>query len=285
MKPLLLMSTLLLCGCAHEVPRGRAFWVSLKDAKFTLPVGTTRAEVLHDAVALTDEPESLLRDEVGYGLVVQWIYRDHALTADELKTFTGALITRMQQRDASVLGRSFSALSLSIVAAAETKQPMLDDGTWSQLVEAACTEIETEDDLRGHDATLGWIHATAHTADLLKFLARDSRLSTAQQHRIVTALTVRLARAEPLSWGEDERLAAVFRSLVMRADFDTAPFDAWLATLTPQWKALWESPSLNRANYLQLNATKQVLRALLLTLPEDSAPGKRIAETLATLAD
>ncbi len=285
MKPLLLSSTLLLCACAHEVPRGRAFWVTLKDAKFALPAGTTRAEVLHDAVALTDEPEPLLRDEVGYGLVVQWIYRDHALTPAELKTFTDALITRMQQRDAGVLGRSFSALSLSIVAAAETKQPLLDDATWSRLVEAACVELECEDDVRGHDATVGWIHAIAHTADLLKFLARDARLTTTQQHRIMAALINRLARPEPLSWGEDERLAAAFRSLLLRTDFDVAPLEAWLATLGPKWKALWESPSLKRENYLELNLTKQVLRALLLTLPDDSAPGKRIAETLATLAE
>lgn len=269
-----------------EPPRGRAFWLSLKDSKFALPAGLSRADVLKDALVLTESEDPVLRDDVGYGLAAQWVYREQALSADELKVFTRALMKRMT--GPTVLGRSFSALSLSLVAAAETKSRKLDDSTWNELLEAACVELETEKDLRGHDAKLGWIHATAHTADLLKFLARDERLTTAQQTRLWKAFTTRLDAPAPLAWGEDERLAAVARSLVLRADA-SLDLEPWLASCSARWKTLWSAPALNRDEFQRLNATKQTLRALLVSLDAIEKPTERVAtlrvRLLATLSE
>ena len=41
--------------------------------------------------------------------------------------------------------------------------------------------------MRGLEPGIGWIHATAHTADLLKFLARDGRFTVADQRRLLEA--------------------------------------------------------------------------------------------------
>lgn len=276
------------CALAKPVepPRGRAFWVALKDSKFALPAGLARADVLKDALSLTDSEDPVLRDDVGYGLVVQWVYREQALSAAELETFTRALMKKLT--GPTVLGRSFSALSLSLVAAAETRSRKLDDTTWNELLEAACVELETEKDLRGHDAKLGWIHATAHTADLLKFLARDERLTAAQQARIWKAWTARLDVPGALDWGEDERLAATARSLALRAD-SSIDFDAWLSSLTARWKALWATSALKRDEFAKLNATKQTLRALLVSLDAIEKPTERVtalrSKLLATLGD
>lgn len=285
---------LVLSGCAHvqaegvaseALPRGAAFWRGLKDSKFAVPAGVTRAEVLRDAVALTDAADPSLRDDVGYGLVVQWVYRDaNALTPAELETFTSALMQRMQRRPSSVLGRSFSALSLSLVAAAEVKSARLSDATFAALVEAACVELESEDDLRGHDATRGWLHATAHTADLLKFLARDSRLTADQQARMFKALRARLERPESLSWGEDERLAMAVRSLALRSD-GVADFEGWVAGLEPRWKALWNAPALDRAEFQRLNSIKQVLRSLVVVLGAEEKPAPAVEKLRGRLAE
>ncbi len=85
-------STLLLvlvasCSFAKpaEPPRGRAFLLALKDSKFALPAGLSRADVLKDALVLTESEDPVLRDDVGYGLAAQWVYREQALSADELK--------------------------------------------------------------------------------------------------------------------------------------------------------------------------------------------------------
>ena len=42
----------------------------------------------------------------------------------------------------------------------------------------ALAYLAAELDLRGIEPRVGWIHATAHTADLLKFLARNPRFTS-----------------------------------------------------------------------------------------------------------
>lgn len=267
----LLFLAVISTGCAHaprvvEPPRGRAFWLSLRDAKFVLPQGESREAVLRDAEQLVDSEDPVLRDDVGYGLAVAWIYKEHAVPAPALVDFTTRLQDRLKNLEGPVLSRSFSALSLSIIAAAELAQPVLSQPQFDALVEAATDELVLEPDLRGHDPRLGWIHATAHTADLLKFLARSERLTPAQQDRIINAVAHRLSHGPGFVWGEDERLAGVLRSIVMRKDARLQVMTAWLATLGPAWKALWGSPALNRETYAQLSNVKLTLRALYVAL-------------------
>lgn len=57
---------LAMSACAH---------VPLRDAKFELPPGESRAAVLRDAEALVDSEDPVLRDDVGSGLVVAWVCR------------------------------------------------------------------------------------------------------------------------------------------------------------------------------------------------------------------
>lgn len=286
MRPYLLavtVSLLSLAAPAAEPPRGRQFWLDLKESKFRLPKDVTRGEVLHDALALLDDEDPVLRDEVGYGLALQWLYRDQALTADEQKTFAAALLKRLEDKKRGVLGRSFAALSLSMVAAAELKTPKLDGELWARLVLAGCTELEQETDLRGHDPRVGWVHATAHTADLLKFVARDPRLTGVLQVRIVAALSKRLERGDVFAWGEEERLAAVVRSLAQRKDLEKRLFEPWVIGLGVRWNKLWDNPKLDAAEFAKLNASKQVLRAVLVTLPESDPTAKRLSEVLGSM--
>ena len=65
----------------------------------------------------------------------------------------------------TVLLRSFSALDLSILAALELQDPVLDAAGYRRLLDDALAYLAAERDLRGIDSRVGWIHATAHAAD------------------------------------------------------------------------------------------------------------------------
>jgi hypothetical protein len=289
-----LCALLVLTGCAHapravEPPRGRAFWLNLKDTKFALPAGESREAVLRDAEQLVESEDPVLRDDVGYGLVVAWVYKEKAIPAPALIEFTSHLQDRLKNLEGPVLSRSFSALSLSIVAAADLTTPVLSQTQFDALVDVATDELVLEPDLRGHDPQLGWIHATAHTADLLKFLARSDKLTAAQQDRIINAVVHRLEHGTGFLWGEDERLAAVLRSLVLRKDSRLNVMSAWLTTLPPAWKTLWKTPVLNRDVYAQLSNVKLTLRALYVALsasehtPNVDAARAEVLEALSAL--
>ena len=266
-----LVFALLSASCAHaprpvEPPRGKAFWLALRDTKFALPAGESRAAILRDAEALVESEDPVLRDDVGYGLTAAWVYRDQSVETPALIEFATHLQQRLKQLDGPVWGRSFAALNLSLVAAAELKRPVLSQEQFDSLVEIATDELVLEPDLRGHDPTLGWLHATAHTADLLKFLGRDDRLTGPQQDRIINAIVHRLSHGSAFAWGEEERLAGPLRSLVLRKDARLTVLSAWLQTLPPANQALWTSPVLDPDAYAQLGNAKGTLRALYVLL-------------------
>jgi len=93
-----------------------------------------------------------------------------------------------QSGDDSVLLRSFSALVLDALAARDIERAFLGEAERHALVLAALAYLEGERDLRGYDPERGWIHAAAHTADLLRRLSRNPALCAADQDAILAAI-------------------------------------------------------------------------------------------------
>jgi hypothetical protein len=168
--------------------------------------------------------------------------------------------------------RSFSLLALAVLAAEDLKRPFLDAQQFDALLDLAITELASERDLRGYVAGKGWGHATAHCADLMKFLARNHWLRPEQQARIVDAVAGRLRSAALVFvWGEDARLAAALSSVVQRPDADPAPFLGWFQRLRGEHAALWTGP-LEPARYVPVRAQLNALNALAADLDMESAP-------------
>ena len=249
----------------------RAAWITLKDTGFAVPAGASPSAILDASAGLLGNRDPVLRDDVAYGLAVAWIYRDRRVPDAAIRAFAARLRDNLRPGapgDAA-LERSFSALVLSVVAAADLKVPIFTSGDREALVHAAALFLADELDTRGYDPQIGWVHATAHTADLLKFLGRSPQLTAADQRTIVQAVAARIDRPGGVFiWGEDDRLAAALGALVVRADFDPAPLDAWLAGLGPAWKGLWSAPVLDMGGYARLTNARHVLRSLYVSVAQ-----------------
>jgi hypothetical protein len=214
----------------HDKP----YWQAIVRAKFELPVGETAPRLAGELVTHLGSPDPELRDDLAATILTSWIYDKKLLNPDELRPLVLTLRQNLRQNieapdtDATLL-RSFSALALSIVAARENVTPFMTDAEYAALLESALTYLHDERDTRGYDGERGWIHTAAHTADLLKFLARSSKLPQTGQARILEAVLSknRDARA-PFTQGEDERMARAVISIVRRDDFDRTAFTAWL---------------------------------------------------------
>ena len=130
------------------------------------------------------------------------------------------------------------------------------------------------------------MHATAHTADLLKFLARSPRLRPADQGRILEAVAAKLrAAGATFTHGENERLAAAALALVLRKDFDAAAFARFLAEVAAPGEHLWDQgPLVDPARYAATQNGKDLLRSLYVALVlNKAAPEPPRAEILKTL--
>jgi hypothetical protein len=140
-----------------------------------------------------------------------------------------------------VLKRSFSALLLVSIAERDLKTPFLTEDRYRALLSDALAYLKAERDLRGFDPTLGWIHATAHTADLLAALARNLMFNQDDQSRLLDALSTRLSSAhEIFTFGEQDRLALVAARIVGRKDFDAAGFSQWLKATDTSDQRVWK---------------------------------------------
>jgi hypothetical protein len=268
------------------VGRGQSFWLALtKDC--TVPSGESAAGLVREAIGLLGSPDPVWRDDVGYGVIVSCVYRKKLLDAGQrreiIDTLTGNLRRGIGQAGTdTVLLRSFSALDLSILAALELQDPVLDEDGYRRLLDDALAYLAAERDLRGIDPRVGWVHATAHTADLLKFLARDPRFTPADQARLLDAAWLRMtAPGTPVfTHAEDERLAAALLSVTRRPDFDPASLEPWLERFVALEKSVWQqSPPEATALDAAQNA-RNLLRSLhlLLSLPKpDPTPGQLAA--------
>lgn len=274
--------------------RGLSFWKAL-GAECAVPAGESAFGLVREAVSLLGSPESEWRDDVGYGVVATCVYRKKLLAPEQRRALVAELSANLRRAIGEtdtdgVLLRSFSALDLSILAALELQEPALDEPGYRGLLDAALGYLRDERDLRGLEPRVGWIHATAHTADLLKFLARDPRFAVADQARLLDAAWLRMtAPGTPVfTHAEDERLAGALVSIARRTDFDAASLDAWLERFGALEKQVWqktppEPPALDASQ----NA-RNLLRSfhLLLSLPQPPpTSGQAVAreKLLATL--
>jgi hypothetical protein len=266
-------------GTPAAEERGKPFWLALAK-ECAVPAGESAFGLVSEAVSFLGSPDSVWRDDVGYGVVAACVYQKKALTPQERRELVARLSANLrcgvgETSTDSVLVRSFSALDLSIFAALENEHPALDDAGYRRLLDDALAYLRDERDLRGLEPRVGWIHATAHTADLLKFLARDSRFQPADQARLMDAAWARMAApgTPVFTHAEDERLAAALLAVVRRSDFVAAGLDPWLARFVALEKQVWEKAPPDPPVLDASQNARNLLRSFFLLLsPPEPAP-------------
>ena len=239
-----LAATSLVPAFAASQNHDRDFWRAIAKAKFAVPQGESADSLAPELSALLASPDPELRDELAYSILAVWIHRDRFSTAtlllltDEWRSNLKSGLGESETN--SVLKRSFSALCLSEMARRESKSPFMGADRYHKLVDEAIDYLQAERDLRGYDATLHWIHATAHTADLLAALAQSSSLTKEEGSKMLQAIDTRLATAPQVyTQGEQDRLASAVVSVIGRNDFDASGFEPWLATLQDEDRDVW----------------------------------------------
>ena len=214
---------------------------------------------------LAAETDPTLRDECGYEILAAWIYRDNLPSGEQLEALRRKLLPAMishigESENDTIFRRSFSALYMSILAAQDLRKPFLSAAAFKEALDTALRCYADEKDLRGYLPKKGWVHATAHVADLLKFLARNPQLSVEDQKRIVAGVSQRCRTAPSVFvWGEDARMAAALLSIVDRKDFDASISDRWFKGLITEYKELWKAPNIDTATYVSVRTQTNVL--------------------------
>jgi hypothetical protein len=276
----------LVAGClafavvpGHAQTRSRDEWIALARGGFAVPAGQTAAGLLTEMNVLLASPDPVLRDEVAYSAAERWIVGDKVVAPDDLRRLLALWSANLDDGlgsagDDRVFKRSFSALCLSLIAARDVQAPFLSADEVGRFVDRMLDYVARERDLRGYDASRGWMHSVAHTGDALKFLARTRHFTPAHGTRLLAAVRAKIIATDTVFvWGENDRLAWALHAAVRRPDADSAAFAAWTAGWVEDHTAVWANgPAVDPAAFAHVENAKQVLRSLVAILSMEQTP-------------
>jgi|SRR5215475_13953430 len=237
---------ILASATSAQTVHSKEYWQKIAANKYAVPEGEKAFALAKELSANLKSSDPELRDDLAYSILATWILPPGVLNGDELlaleEEWRGNLKKGIGESGTdSVLGRSFSALCLSAIAERELKAPFLGEERYRKLLEAALNYLRDEKDLRGFDPVKGWIHATAHTADLLAALAGRPWFTQQDQGDLLKAIGQRLETAHTIfSFGEQDRLANVIAAMAGRQDFVVAGFELWLHRMDEADQAIWK---------------------------------------------
>lgn len=273
----------------------KAAWKQIAANDFNLPEGHTAAEFLPELVGFLSSPDQELRDDIAYMAFAMWIGRDKHFTPDDLRGLITTLTANLnidlgEVGTDSALTRSFSALALSVIAYHDNHVSFLTTDEIHALLNKVLVYLAAEDDLRGYVEGIGWVHAVAHTADVLKFLARNPKTDVDDHRRILDAIADKLTTPVTHIYvhDEDERLVRAVYDIMGRDTLSLEAYKTWLERFKT-WKASWpEGGQFVVTTHAPYMNCKHFIRSLYLTvkaladseLPPEKAALKKLATGL-----
>lgn len=198
-----------------------ADWRKVIDGGSLLPDGASRASVLAELCEDLRSPDPVLRDEQAYALLVSWI---PGLDSAERHALGEVMTARFD--DPEIQARTFAPLVLAAIVKQGDYEP-----SW---LAAFAKWYPAETDLRGYDPELGWLHAVAHGADLLRAFGRCPHVDPAPL--LDLAATRLLAQTDYVfAHQEDDRLAFAIGQTLTRGELTEADAVGWLYPIAAEF--------------------------------------------------
>jgi Protein of unknown function (DUF2785) len=233
-----------------------------------VPEGESAFALARELSGLLGSPDPELRDNLAYVILATWVEQGKFSQPELLgllDEWRANLRSGLGESGTdSVLKRSFSALCLASLAEYDLKTPFLGALRYRTLLVDAQAYIREERDIRGYDENKGWIHATAHAADLLKYLVGNSLFTKNDQQSVLVTIAEKFSSvSEVYTQREQDRLAQIVVAIVKRADFDGASFNAWLERLREEDRAVWSKMPAKLAAVAKFQNHTYMFEALL----------------------
>jgi hypothetical protein len=234
-------------------------WARVRAEGFEVPADRPLTELVAELSGLLRSPDPAVRDGQAYSILTTWIAQGklgpellHAL-GDEMAGRFG---------DAEIQARTFAPLILDSIVSVGVFEP-----SWVPPFERWYV---AEEDLRGYDAKLGWLHAVAHGADLLGTLGRFPAVEPVEMLRLGIG-RILTPTDYVLRDLEDDRLGFALASTLTRADLTEVDVTGWL---DPAGRALGNPPPDGVRP--EITNTMRTLRAVYVLVDQ----GVRIGDTV-----
>ncbi|MEU6927753.1 DUF2785 domain-containing protein [Streptomyces sp. NPDC046374] len=200
-------------------------WSGVVDAEYAVPADRDLGELVGELSRALADPDPEVRDGAPYGVLYTWLQsgvideRRRLELGDEMAARFG---------DAEIQARTFAPLVLDMIVEA--------GGFSSAWVDAFARWYPAEEDLRGYDEKLGWLHAVAHGADLLDRFGRHAEVDPARMLELAAA-RLTAPTGHVLDQLEDDRLARAVARVLTRTDLSERDATGWLDAIEAEFGA------------------------------------------------
>jgi hypothetical protein len=191
-------------------------WAQVRADGFVVPTDRPLAELVAELSLMLRSPDPVVRDAHAYSTLATWIHKG-LLGEEQLRALGDEMAGRFG--DEEIQARTFAPLILDSIVSAGVFDP-----AWVPPFERWYV---AEEDLRGHDPKLGWLHAIAHGSDLLGALAQFPAVEPVEMLRL--GIGRLLTPTEHVMRDlEDDRLGFALSAALTRPDLSAADAVSWL---------------------------------------------------------
>lgn len=209
--------------------------LSLKKQKFLIKNNQEKFTVAKQLLHCLASPDPVLRDEIAFTGLSQWL-RANDFNADfYLAMFTTLTeVISAEVTDEYGVYQPFAMLMLSEVARVDRKSPFLNDVQRDHLVTVGTDFLKLIEDYRGYDSTIGWRHSVAHTADLMLQLSLNPAIKKTHLDNMLSAISGQVVAKNHhfYIYGEAKRLAMPVIYTFLNDVYTIENWQIWLDELT-----------------------------------------------------
>jgi uncharacterized protein DUF2785 len=191
-------------------------WAQVRADGFPVPTDRRLADLVAELSSMLRSADPVVRDTQAYSALATWI-GNGVLDPEQLRGLGDQMAERFA--DEEIQARTFAPLILDSIVSAGVFEP-----AWVPPFERWYV---AEEDLRGHDPKLGWLHAIAHGSDLLGALALFPAVEPVEMLRL--GIGRLLTPTEHVMRDlEDDRLGFALSAALTRPDLSEADAVSWL---------------------------------------------------------
>jgi len=245
----------------------KEFWISIAKNDYKIPEGHTLEKLTQILFGYLGSTDPELRDDIAYIVYANFLKRE-MYSKEEIQVHVNELISNLEKgigkvETDSVFLRTFSILLLAEIVYRDNQSPILDEEQIRLLLEKGLWYLDAEKDPRGHIPVKGWVHALAHTADLLLVLGKNRFTSQSDHENILEAIAKKLINST--NWvylhGEDERLANAVAAILQRNLISQEFLTGWLQSLSEPEKS-WKGAYMDEGQDAAYHNVRNFLRSV-----------------------
>ena len=183
-------------------------------------------------------PDSAIRDELIYPTLAHLLYDGH-FKEEALENYLNTLLDAehlfydiKNQSEYGVLMRSFSSLQIVVLLDLHRNKHMIDETTIQNAFHTFLDYFEREEAFKGYDEEVGWIHAIAHSADVIDQFVQINCLKADQLKRMFEAIHTKFKQKNHVfNFNEDKRMAVALMNGIKRNLLSEEFLKSWVDTV------------------------------------------------------